>query len=138
MVYAIAGLGLRGLDLEAVLLGGGREEAPNRMFLPIRGFHDLGNGRPFGPPDQFQNPCALPLGARLAGFLSMGGFGSLLADRGFLFRAALALPLAAVWPLGAPFFGVARFFEEAFSGAPCAPRLDVRANLDAAVAALAL
>jgi len=42
LVHAIPGLGLRGLDLETVLLGGGREEAPDRMFLPIRGFHDLG------------------------------------------------------------------------------------------------
>jgi hypothetical protein len=34
LVYAIAGLSLGGLDLEAVLLGGGREKAPDRMFLP--------------------------------------------------------------------------------------------------------
>jgi hypothetical protein len=34
-------------------------------------------------------------------------------------------PFAAFWPLGAPFFSVAPFFEEAFSGADCAlvPRL---------------
>ena len=30
-------------------------------------------------------------------------------------------PLAVFWPLGAPFFSVAAFFEEAFSGATCAP-----------------
>jgi hypothetical protein len=37
------------------------------------------------------------------------------------FGDALALPLVAFWPLGAPFFWVAPFFEEAFSGATCAP-----------------
>ena len=51
LVYAIASLNLRGLDFQAALLGGGREEAPARMFLPIRGFHDLGQGRSLGPPD---------------------------------------------------------------------------------------
>jgi hypothetical protein len=79
-VDAIAGFALRGLDFQAVLLGGGREEAPDRMFLPIRGFHDLGQGRPFGPPDQFQDLCSLALGAWRAGFLSVGGFGSLLSS----------------------------------------------------------
>src|ERR1700682_6488480 len=58
LVYAIARLGLRGLDLEAVLLGGGREEAPDRMFLPIRSFSDLDQDRSLGPPDQFQDLCA--------------------------------------------------------------------------------
>ncbi len=33
LVDAIAGLRLRGLDLEAVLLGGGREEAPHAVGL---------------------------------------------------------------------------------------------------------
>src|SRR6202795_1425340 len=37
------------------------------------------------------------------------------------FGEALALPLALFWPLGAPFFWLAPFFEEAFSGATCAP-----------------
>src|ERR1700682_2330975 len=83
LVYAIARLGLRGLDLEAVLLGGGREETPDRMFLPIRGFHDLGQGRPLGPPDQFQDLRALALGRR-AGFLGLGGRFGLLAGLGFL------------------------------------------------------
>ena len=31
LVHAIGGFGLRGLDLEAVLLGGGREEASRAM-----------------------------------------------------------------------------------------------------------
>src|SRR5216684_8731525 len=40
----------------------------------------------------------------------------------FFGAAALALPpLAVFWPLGAPCLWVARFFEEAFSGATCAP-----------------
>jgi hypothetical protein len=37
LVYAIAGLGLGGLDLEAVLLGGGREETTHAVGLPISG-----------------------------------------------------------------------------------------------------
>jgi hypothetical protein len=41
LIYAVAGLGLRGFDLEAVLLGGGREEAPDAMGKPIRGFLGL-------------------------------------------------------------------------------------------------
>jgi hypothetical protein len=42
LVHAVASFGLCGLDLEAVLLGGGREEAPNAVRLPIRGLLDLG------------------------------------------------------------------------------------------------
>jgi hypothetical protein len=81
------------------------------MFLPIRGFRDLGEARPLGPPDQFQDLCALALGARRAGFLSPGGFG-LLGSLGFLLRETLALPpLVAFWPLGAPFFGLARLLR---------------------------
>ena len=86
LVYAIAHLSFRGLDLESVLLGGGREEAPDRMFLPIRGFHDLGQRCSLGPPDQFQNFCAFALGARRAGFLGPGGFGGPLSRVGFLLR----------------------------------------------------
>src|SRR5580700_681028 len=60
-------------------------------------------------------------------------FAPLLSARGALasflraglaafFAVALALArLAVFWPLGAPFFRVAPFFEEAFSGATCAP-----------------
>ncbi len=111
LVYAIAGLGLGGLDLEAVLLGGGREKSPDRMFLPIRGFHDLGQARPLRPPDQFQDLCALALGARRA---------VSLAGAGLAFLPALA-----------PFFWLAPFFEEVFSGATCPP-------CSATVAALSL
>src|SRR5579883_77227 len=54
-------------------------------------------------------------------------FAPLLSARGFF--STLAVLLAGVAPLaffsrvGAPFFGVAPFFEEAFSRAPCAPVL---------------
>src|SRR5438477_2108108 len=41
LVNAIAGFGLRGLDLEPVLLCGGREETAYAVGLPIRGLHDL-------------------------------------------------------------------------------------------------
>jgi hypothetical protein len=123
LVYAIAGLGLRGLDLETVLLGRGREEAPDRVFLPIRVFRDLGQSRPLGSPDQFQDLGALALGARRAGFLGVGGFG-FRAGLGVLLRRGLCFaPLALLWLLGAPFFGLAPFFEEAFSGTTCERRL---------------
>jgi hypothetical protein len=85
LINPIPRLSLRGLDLEAVLLGGGRKKTTDRMFLPIRGFHDLGQGRSLGPPDQFQDLCARALGARRAGFLGLGGFG-LPAGLGFLLR----------------------------------------------------
>ena len=88
LIYAIARLGLGGLDLKAVLLGGGREEAPDAVGLPIRCFHNLGEARALGPPNQFQDLCALALGARRAGFLGVGGFG-LLAGLGFLLPGGL-------------------------------------------------
>jgi hypothetical protein len=50
------------------------------------------------------------------------------------FGEALALPLAAFWPLGAPFFVLAPFFEEAFSGATCAPSSATVAAFSAIVA----
>jgi hypothetical protein len=100
LVYAIARLCLRGLDLEAVLLGGGREEAPDRMFLPIRGFHDLGQGHPLGPANQRQDFRALALSAGRAGFLGMGGFG-LLAGLGLLLRRGFGFAaLGGFLPLG--------------------------------------
>src|SRR6266852_4099342 len=76
-------------------------------------------------------PLARPIIARIfAPLLSARGAVALAASRlaDFLsalasfFGAALAFPpLAAFWPLGAPFFWLACFFEEAFSGATCAP-----------------
>src|ERR1035438_2814851 len=46
----------------------------------------------------------------------------LLALASFFGAAVLALPpLAFFWPLGPPFFGLAVFFEGAFSGATVAP-----------------
>jgi hypothetical protein len=117
LVYAIASLSLRGLDLEAVLLGGGREKAPDRMLLPIRGLLDLGQGRPLGTPDQFQDLCALALGARSAGVLGLGGFG-LLAGLGLLLRFG---GLGAFLGFGRALLLAGPLFEEAFSGAMCAP-----------------
>jgi len=36
LVDAVAGIGLRGLDLEAVLLGGGGKKAPDAVrFMPM-------------------------------------------------------------------------------------------------------
>jgi hypothetical protein len=69
-----------------------------------------------------------PISSRIfATLLSARGVLASLAWAGFaalapLFGEALALPpLAPFWPLGAPFFWLAPFFEEAFSGATFAP-----------------
>ena len=104
-----------------MLLGGGREKAPDAVRLPIRGLLDLGQGRPLGPPDHFQDLGPLALGARRAGVLGRGGLASFFPTLAAFFGAALALPFAALWQLGAPFFWVVPFFGEAFSGATCAP-----------------
>ena len=90
-------------------------------------FLDLGQARPFRPPDRFQYPCALALGGVLAS-LAGAGLDFLPALASFFGKAALALRLALFLPLGAPFFWVAPFFGEAFSYAPsvhrhaCGPR----------------
>src|ERR1035438_7921820 len=47
--------------------------------------------------------------------------GALAVLASFLGLVGLALPLATFWPVGAPFFWVAAFFEESVSGAPGAP-----------------
>src|SRR5271166_2089171 len=77
-------------------------------------------------------PFARPIIARIfAPLLSERGalafargpfVGVMLALPFFFGAEALAFPaLACFWPLGGAFFWLARFFEEAFSGAPCAP-----------------
>jgi hypothetical protein len=90
--------------------------------LPIRGLLDLCQRRPFGPSDQFQDLGTLALSARgVLASLAGAGLAFLPALASFLGAALILPPLAAFWPLGAPFFWVAPFFEEAFSGATCAP-----------------
>src|ERR1039458_1211294 len=78
-------------------------------------------------------PLARPIISRiLALLLSARGMGAcfaragldafLLAGADFFGAAALALPpLAVFWLLGAPFFWLAPFFEDPFSGATVAP-----------------
>src|SRR5258708_2895389 len=61
-------------------------------------------------PSSRRVPACWARGA-LCAFLGLGSCGA----------AALALPWAFFWPLGAPVFLVAAFFEVAFSGATCAP-----------------
>jgi len=46
--------------------------------------------RPLWPPDQFQDLCALALGARRAGFLGVGGLGRLRSGFGSLLRRGLS------------------------------------------------
>src|SRR6476660_9391961 len=72
LVDAVSGVRLRGLDLQPVLFGGGRQKAPDAMGLPIRGLLNFGQAGTLGPPDQFQYLRGLALGARRAGFLRWG------------------------------------------------------------------
>src|SRR6476469_3176620 len=54
--------------------------------------------------------------------VARAGLAAFLPALASFFGAVLGLPpLAVFWPLGAPFFGLASFFEEAFSGATFAP-----------------
>ena len=56
------------------------------------------------------------------GFVALGPLAAFFAGLVFLGAAALSLPpLALFLALGAPFFGLAAFFEAALSGAPAAP-----------------
>src|SRR5712692_9736675 len=70
----------------------------------------------------------------LAFFAAVGLAAFVRALAFFLGAAGLALPpLAVFWPLGASCLRVASFFEEAFSGATCAPCSATAAALSAAV-----
>src|ERR1700683_2726685 len=67
----------------------------------------------------FSARAAPLLSARGAVALRSGLAAFFAAFAAFFGAAALALaPLAVCWPLGAPFFWVAAFFEAAFAGAP--------------------
>jgi hypothetical protein len=98
-----------------VFLRGSREEPAHAVRLPISRLLDLGQGRSLGPPDQFQDLCALALGPRRAGFLGGAGFAALTPVLPSFFREALALPLARFWPLGRA------LLREVSFGATCAP-----------------
>src|SRR5688572_30416658 len=56
-------------------------------------------------------------------FFAEVGLEAFLAILACFFAAGVLVlaPLAVFWPLGAPFFTVASFFEEVFSGATCTP-----------------
>ena len=121
LIDAIAGLGLRGLDLEAVLLGGGREEAPDECVCQSVAFTISARVAPLGRPISSRIFAPLLSARGVLASLAWAGFG-LLAGLGFLLRRGLGFaPWRLSWPLGAPFFWLAPFFEEAFSGATCAP-----------------
>jgi hypothetical protein len=88
-------------------------------------------------------PLARPIISRIfAPLLSARGALVFFADAGlapFFGAAALALPpLAVFWPLGAPFFWLAPFLEEAFSGATCAPGSVTAAALSGLVSVLVM
>ena len=85
-INAVACFGFGGFDVEPVLLGGGGEESAHAVRLPRGRFHDLRQGRPLGPSDQFQDFRALALGARRADLFCRGGLGRLLTGLGVLLR----------------------------------------------------
>jgi hypothetical protein len=96
--------------------------------LPGRGFHDLGEGGTLGPLQQCQDGGGLAALANTRAFgfgAFLGALAAFLAGGAFLGLAvlvALGLPaLTIFWRLGAPFFALAAFFEEAFSGATVTP-----------------
>src|SRR5262249_43654616 len=85
-VDAIAGFTLRRLDIDFVLLAGGRNESASAVRLPVGSFHDLGERRTLRASDQLQDLRALALGTRCSGLGLPFGFGGLLSDFGFLLR----------------------------------------------------
>ena len=82
LVSALARVTFRRLDLDAVLLAGGRDEAPDAVRLPVGRLHDLGESGALRAGDHVQDLRALALGTRdgslLGGGLA-GGLGGLLA-----------------------------------------------------------
>jgi len=121
LVDPIAGLVLRGLDVDVVLFAGGGDEAAHAVRLPIRGRPDLGQGRALGVQSA-PGSSPLAVGVRRCCLLGMCGLSGLLVGLGLLLRRGCrGLPLAGLWRLGAACFGLAPFFEEAFSGATVAP-----------------
>jgi hypothetical protein len=92
-----------------MLFSGGGQEAPDAVRLPSCGLHNFDQGRAFGPSDQFQDFRALALGSRRAGFFGAGLAAFFPAFVSFFGAALVLAPLAAFWPLGAPFFWLAPF-----------------------------
>jgi hypothetical protein len=122
LVNAIAGFSFCGFDPEPMLLGGGRQEAPDAVRLPIGRLHDLGQSRSLGPPDQFQDFRALLSARGMLPSFAGAGLAAFLLTLASFFGLALAFPRwAALWPWGAPFFWLAPFFERTRSGATVAP-----------------
>src|ERR1700674_859176 len=99
-VGALSGLALGGFDLDAVLLGGGGDEAADAVGLPLGGLHDLGKRGAFGASDHLQDLRALALGARGAGPPGGGGgLGGLFARlRGLLRRGGLGVGALGSFP----------------------------------------
>ncbi len=85
LVCALARVVLSRLDLDAVFLGGGRDESAYAMRLPVSGLHNLGEGGTLGAGDHPQNLRAFAFGTRgggLAGGLGGLGFGAPLGTLG--------------------------------------------------------
>ncbi len=67
LVSPLARVVLRGLDLNAVLLGGGRDEPPDAVRLPIGSLHNFRESGTLRAGDHVQDFRALALGARAGG-----------------------------------------------------------------------
>src|SRR5215471_18441753 len=107
------GLRLRGLDLEAVLLGGGGEKSAHAVSLPIGGLLDLGKRGALGPADQFLDLRSLALSTRCAGLagslrLLAGLGGRVRWFRFFALCGFLALGRVLLWAGTLPRGGLLR------------------------------
>jgi hypothetical protein len=127
LVHPFARFVFRGFDLDPMLLAPVEMKPRTLWACHSAAFMISGKVAPLVRPiiSRILAPLLSPRGA--LAFFSTVGLPALFAALGafaaaFLVAAAFGLALfAPFWPLGAPFFRLAPFVEEAFSGASCAP-----------------
>jgi hypothetical protein len=121
-VNPLAAFVLGGFDLDAVLVGRGGEEARTLWACQSVAFMISASVAPLARPiiSMIFAPLLSARGAVV--FFAGAGLAAFFALASFFGAAGLVLaPLAAVCPLGVPFFWLAALFAAAFSGAPWAP-----------------